>query len=161
MKRKDETKNQAEKDQKSDRMELATIILGSVLITVLLLFVFILFSNRSMQDKEWARSVHLLAVLEALAFAAGGYFFGKEVNRKRAENAEVNAKEALTKAKSKEEETRDIKEKANKIALKVKSGLSTFPSVPGMAGNRIFGHTQYQNFANEIDELINLTKSDG
>jgi hypothetical protein len=38
--------------------------------------------------------------VEAVAFAAAGYFFGKEVNRERAEKAEDKAKEKDAEAKS-------------------------------------------------------------
>lgn len=55
-------------------------------------------------ELEWSRLVYLLSGVEAIAFAAAGYFFGREVNRKRAESAEkrvdvaqANASEAQAK----------------------------------------------------------------
>lgn len=43
------------------------------------------------KEIEWARLQYLFNGVEALAFAAAGFFFGREVNRGRAEAAEVRA----------------------------------------------------------------------
>lgn len=50
------------------------------------------------EELEWTRLVYLLSGVEAIAFAAAGYFFGREVNRARAEGAEKRADEAQTNA---------------------------------------------------------------
>jgi hypothetical protein len=42
-------------------------------------------------ELEWARLQYLFNGVEALAFAAAGFFFGREVNRGRAEAAEGRA----------------------------------------------------------------------
>lgn len=49
-------------------------------------------------EVEWGRNVYLYGALEALAFAAAGFLFGREVNRQRAEQAEKNADSAQRKA---------------------------------------------------------------
>lgn len=43
-------------------------------------------------DVYWGRYMYLFSGVEALAFAAAGFFFGREVNRGRAEAAESRAK---------------------------------------------------------------------
>jgi hypothetical protein len=43
---------------------------------------------------EWGRNTYLFSGLEALAYAAAGFLFGREVNRQRAERAEENATKA-------------------------------------------------------------------
>ena len=45
-------------------------------------------------QQQWDRLIFLLNGVEAIAFAAAGYLFGKEVNRQRAEKAEERAEEA-------------------------------------------------------------------
>jgi len=44
-------------------------------------------------DLNWARSLYIFSGIEAVAFAAAGYLFGREVNRRRAETAEEKADE--------------------------------------------------------------------
>ena len=46
----------------------------------------------------WGRYVYLYSGLEALAYAAAGFIFGREVNRQRAEQAEKRANVAQDKA---------------------------------------------------------------
>lgn len=43
---------------------------------------------------QWGRNAYLYAGVEALAYAAAGFLFGREVNRQRAERAEENADRA-------------------------------------------------------------------
>jgi hypothetical protein len=45
-------------------------------------------------QKQWERWVYVFGAAEAIAFAAIGWVFGKEVNRQRAESAEDRAKAA-------------------------------------------------------------------
>lgn len=45
-------------------------------------------------ELEWGRNAFLYGGVEALAYAAAGFLFGREVNRKRAESAEANADKA-------------------------------------------------------------------
>lgn len=66
-----------------------------VAIIVLLGFtglLYYLFTIASAADERlWTRSIFLYGAVEALAFAAAGYLFGKEVHRQQAENAEKRA----------------------------------------------------------------------
>jgi hypothetical protein len=50
-------------------------------------------------QQQWDRLVYIFGGIEAVAFAAAGYFFGKEVNRARAETAEKKAEDAEKTAK--------------------------------------------------------------
>jgi hypothetical protein len=42
-------------------------------------------------EQEWLRLTYLFTGVESIAFAAAGFFFGREVNRARAEQAEKRA----------------------------------------------------------------------
>lgn len=68
-------------------------------IIVLVAFGYVLKAMLSRADTEvtpeiWARYTYLFSSLEALAYAAAGFLFGREVNRQRAENAEANAEKS-------------------------------------------------------------------
>ncbi len=45
-------------------------------------------------EVQWGRNAYLYAGVEALAYAAAGFLFGREVNRQRAEKAEEHADRA-------------------------------------------------------------------
>jgi hypothetical protein len=51
-------------------------------------------------EVRWGRNVYLYAGVEALAYAAAGFLFGREVNRQRAEQAEENAGRAQRESNS-------------------------------------------------------------
>lgn len=51
-------------------------------------FVIALVYQLKLPENEWSRALFLLNGVEAVAFAAAGFLFGREVNRGRAENAE-------------------------------------------------------------------------
>jgi hypothetical protein len=71
--------------------EIGIFVVGVASLAGFALFLMYLLQHLSASDSEWNRAIYLLEGVEAIAFAAAGYFFGKEVNRKRAENAEANA----------------------------------------------------------------------
>lgn len=48
-------------------------------------------ANTEITPETWDRYTYLFRSLEALAYSAAGFLFGREVNRQRAENAEANA----------------------------------------------------------------------
>ena len=56
-------------------------------------FVYYMLGQTKTDEKEWTRAVYLFQGVEALAFAAAGFVFGKEVHRERADKAEKEAKE--------------------------------------------------------------------
>jgi hypothetical protein len=48
-------------------------------------------ANSDITPETWARYTYLFSGLEAIAFAAAGFLFGREVNRQRADRAEQSA----------------------------------------------------------------------
>ena len=48
-------------------------------------------ANTSVTPEAWSRYTYLYSGLEALAYAAAGFLFGREVNRQRADRAEESA----------------------------------------------------------------------
>jgi hypothetical protein len=61
-------------------------------------FTIFLMGKISAVELQWTRMIYLLNGVEAVAFAAAGYLFGKEVHRQSAEDAKQNAEEAKTDA---------------------------------------------------------------
>ncbi|MCA1577733.1 MAG: hypothetical protein LC794_10280 [Acidobacteria bacterium] len=57
-------------------------------------------TSPNIAEVEWGRNAYLYAGVEALAYAAAGFLFGREVNRQRAERAEENASRAQREATS-------------------------------------------------------------
>ncbi|HEV2915918.1 MAG TPA: hypothetical protein VGX92_21735 [Pyrinomonadaceae bacterium] len=51
-------------------------------------------------EVEWGRNAYLYGGVEALAYAAAGFLFGREVNRQRAERAEESADSARRESNS-------------------------------------------------------------
>lgn len=102
--------------------------LGALVIIGLGLMIVILFNKLDTYGEiQWTRAVYLLSGVEAIAFAAAGYFFGTEVNRVRAEKAEDDAEKQGQKADEKEKETQQAKDeeaKSKAEVVKIKSGVS-------------------------------------
>lgn len=61
-------------------------------------FILYMLGLKSSSELEWTRSVYLFSGVEAIAFAAAGFLFGKEVHRKRAESAEGRSEKAENEA---------------------------------------------------------------
>jgi hypothetical protein len=81
------------------RDTLASPVAILVLIGFAAMAIFML-SNLGMSDLKWDRATLVYTSVEAIAFAAAGYFFGKEVHRERAETAEQEADQANTNAQN-------------------------------------------------------------
>jgi hypothetical protein len=76
-------------------MNAVRVIFAVVVTGVFIAFSYYLVDNADTTDqKEWERWVYVFGAAEAIAFAAVGWVFGKEVNRERAESAENRAKSA-------------------------------------------------------------------
>jgi len=108
--------------------------------------VYLMGRTTSASELEWTRAVYLLSGVEAIAFAAAGFLFGKEVNRQRAENAErratetargeVEAREKATEAETKGRSLASaIRAKVEGLAQK-RSDLEAFGTGAGGASAR-------------------------
>lgn len=65
--------------------------------------------NSTVTEPVWSRYIYLLGGLEAIVFTAVGWLFGREVNRKQAEQAEA----ATNEAKAAKKEASDAKVQGN------------------------------------------------
>lgn len=77
------------------------VVVAAVVIAVFVAFgAFLVFNADTENSTEWERWVYVFGAAEAVAFAAIGWMFGREVNRQRAEKAEEGADKARADAQS-------------------------------------------------------------
>lgn len=72
--------------------DLVSVAVACVALTGFGVFVLALLFMLDLKEVNWTRALYLLNGVEAIAFAAAGYLFGREVNRGRAQNAEELAR---------------------------------------------------------------------
>lgn len=68
--------------------DFAAVAVACVALTGFGVFILALLFMLDLKEVNWTRALYLLNGVEAIAFAAAGYLFGREVNRGRAQNAE-------------------------------------------------------------------------
>jgi hypothetical protein len=82
-------------------MNAVRIAFAVVVMTAFGVFAYFLVANADTSNQtEWERWVYVFGGVEAIAFAAVGWLFGREVNRERAEKAEEGANDADEKEKT-------------------------------------------------------------
>ena len=82
-----------------------------------LLIMYMLTRASGATELEWQRDVYLLSGVEAVAFAAAGFLFGKEIHRQQAAQATTRA----DKAEEKAAEAQQNAQLANRTAIEVRS----------------------------------------
>jgi hypothetical protein len=78
-------------------------------------FVYYLIHNLGAGEPQWSRAVYIFGGVEAVAFAAAGFFFGKEVHRERAETAESEAKTANQAKENAVAEKKDVERRLTDV----------------------------------------------
>ena len=76
----------------------AALIFAAVVLLLYLVLVLLAFDKTGEASEQWARRLVLLGGIEALAFGAAGWLFGKEVSRQTIEQADARAEEAKASA---------------------------------------------------------------
>lgn len=85
-------------DEVKNQSPFALATAAVVLIAFAVVLGYMIHIAGSADDKLWTRSTYLFGSIEAIAFAAAGFIFGKEVHRQQAANAEKRANVAEEKA---------------------------------------------------------------
>jgi len=73
------------------------------------------------EQLQWDRLVYIFGGIEAVAFAAAGYFFGKEVNRARAESAEGKAEKAENASREDHEKRSEMQGKFSSLVTYIET----------------------------------------
>jgi type VI protein secretion system component VasK len=94
----------------SKRTWLVTMV-GVVVLIAFGAFVTYLIRQVAASEQAWSRMVYLYGGVEAIAFAAAGYFFGREVHRERADNAEKKEAKSAEEAKASRAESSKAQER--------------------------------------------------
>lgn len=98
------------------------IINYGIVLTVLIsygFFVKYLLTCIETDEPYWSRMILLFSSIEAIAFGALGYVFGKEITKKVAKTAEEGQKNAKEEAKEAKEKQKETEEKTNRIKDKL------------------------------------------
>ena len=103
-------------------------VIAAVVFVIFVIFGYFLVKEAdTASSMSWERWVYVFGAAEAIAFAAIGWLFGREVNRERAEKAEDKADKAQTKV---EEELH----KGSTLAGMVRTAAGGKPGVESMGG---------------------------
>jgi hypothetical protein len=93
-------------------------IIGIVSLVLFFGFVWYMLELTNSAEPQWTRTVYLFNGVEAIAFAAAGFFFGREVHRERAETAEKRAE-------TEEQLASDLQKKGVELAAQVRASLAS------------------------------------
>jgi hypothetical protein len=88
-----------------------------LIVTIGLLLLFVVFAVWMLAladttDTVWKNRVYVFGSVEAIVFAAGGWLFGREVNRTQVETAREDAGQARQEAEQKTREAADAQQQA-------------------------------------------------
>lgn len=126
-------------------------ILAFLLLIAFAIFIVYLLGLTSAQETQWTRSVYLFSGAEAIAFAAAGFFFGSEIQRKRAERAEEKAGEAEQAASEAEKEAIKEVTKGRTLNEAIQSKLQE-----RVDASKTHGSSEHYSGLGESEEKISL-----
>jgi hypothetical protein len=119
--------------------------IGMLAIAGFAVLLLILLSHTSDAELPWSRKVYLFGAVEAVALAAVGYFFGKDVHRERAEQAENRAEAAQVSARTAEEKRSGTEQKLTDLINYIETKSAGRSNVPVVS----------------LDELTELARKSG
>lgn len=96
------------------------------MIGFVVLFVVMVAAAGEESELRWSRLVYLFGSAEAVVFAAVGWLFGSEVHRARAEGAEQQASDALSRSEELQAGASSARERGTALAAAIRAeGLPT------------------------------------
>lgn len=130
----------------------AILVLVAYAIAVAFLFV----QSKTAPSETWTRYTYLLGGIEAIAFAAVGYLFGKEVHRQQAVNAEKRAADAQQQATIATSDAAAAQSKGQSLAkmIKVKASTEAKADVVGAGGGGGGTGSQWEEAATFAQSLF-------
>jgi len=99
-------------------IKIGTFIAAIIVIVALALFIQYLLQNATKEETVWQRYTYLLTGVEAVAFAAAGYLFGRDVHRGAAQQAEQRAEEAKSRANEAEQRANREGERVSRATVR-------------------------------------------
>lgn len=89
-------------------------LVATLILVAFACFIIYLLNNLDLTEAKWARALYLFAGVEAVAFAAAGYFFGTQVQRGKVEEAKKEA-DSATRVKEAAQETAKSERRAARV----------------------------------------------
>ena len=108
-------------------------IVGIVVLLLFIAFNVYMLVNLDMKNELWTRAVYLLGGVEAITFSAAGYFFGREVHRERAEQAEEKAAQAHADVVGAEKRATEAESKGKALKAAIAAEASAAPEAGAVA----------------------------
>jgi type VI protein secretion system component VasK len=128
-----------------------TVIVVVAIAVLIIYIVFIILNWNEVDtdnDATWVRRIMLLGGIEAIAFAAAGWLFGREVGRESAAKAEA----AKDKAETAKDKAQGDANAAKADALRLSSRVTQAAAGGGFAMSASSGDTELASLAREIEE---------
>lgn len=133
-------------------------IMGVLALIGLALFIVYLLQLLTAEEREWSRAVYIFAAVEAVGFAAAGFFFGAEVHRERAENAENRADQAQIQVNQAEKQAVAVEEKGKALKIQIDAKAQSYSNRRSQA----FGDFDPKQAASvaqsDVEELARIAK---
>jgi hypothetical protein len=107
-------------------------VVAIILLGIYIYALVVLWGGTGTTAEEWARRISILGGIEALAFAAAGWLFGRDVSRQTIDQANERAAEANRNA-SGEKQRADV---AQSDAIAAATELAAARSIGGLEGVR-------------------------
>ncbi len=113
-----------------DRFGLIPYVIAIGVLIAYGFFIHFLVGRADAKEPDWSRLIYLFSGVEAIVFAAAGFLFGKEVNRKRAENAEEEKKQAENQKEKAQKQTVEERKKGLILGTMMIQEEKTAASMP-------------------------------
>src|SRR5262245_48871713 len=95
-------------------------IVAIVVLVAFALLIYFMISHLESDDKFWSRALYLFGGVEAVAFAASGYLFGREIRREQINKAEEQTETAKQEAQQAQQKANDAQHRADTAETKAK-----------------------------------------
>ncbi len=115
-------------------------------------FIHFLLGKVGADEPQWSRSIFLFSGVEAIVFAAAGFLFGREVNRKRAQNAEEEKKLAEKQREAAKE--KEVEERKKALIL----GAMAIQSEK-MSSQTTDSRTTLEGMASQQNSLVGIAET--
>jgi hypothetical protein len=167
----DKQRESGKQNSKGGFKDIVSFTQGVIPLVVAIIVLYIFWSLVKMMmgqtkapELEWSRSAYIFGGVEAVAYAAAGFLFGREVHRQRAEKAERRAEDEqqrATEANQKATEETVKGQTLKKVINAKRASRSVVVEMEGLEGREIFEttkglHPSVTSRSSELDELSKI-----
>lgn len=140
-----------------DIISLASTIFAFAIIIFFGIFIYYMLNITKANEPEWSRTIYLFSGIEAIAFAATGFIFGKEVHRKEAKSAEIRASNAEKSTINAEKTALVLESNAKALTEAIKIKLLN-QDTQGVKYEGFDQSNELKNTREDIKELLELAE---